>query len=90
MTKTELVDAVANCANVTKVEARRCIDCYHSAITGELSAGNKVALANFGTFAVTVRGARAGRNPQTGEVIHIRASKNVRFKPSKNLRERIE
>ena len=76
MNKTELVVAVAEQANMSKANAKAAVDAVLAAITEDLKAGNKVSIPGFGTFAVTERAARDGRNPRTGETIHIEASKS--------------
>ena len=87
MNKAQLIDAVASRADVSKAEAGRAVDATLSAISGSLSGGDSVSLVGFGTFNVRHRAARMGRNPQTGESIHIQASKSVGFKAGKALKE---
>ena len=89
MNKSELVNAVAQSADLPKAAAARAIDAMTATITGSLRAGNSVALVGFGSFNVKNRAARTGRNPQTGEVIKIKASKSVGFRPAKALKERL-
>lgn len=89
MTKTELVEAIAKSAGTTKADAQRCLDATISAISGALKKGQKVILIGFGTFSVSKRKARKGRNPQTGEEIKIPAMKVPRFTPGKSLKDAI-
>ena len=89
MKKVELVEAVAAKAGLTKADATRAIDAVFETITGALKAGDKVPVAGFGTFAVSKRAARDGRNPQTGEVVHIAARNAVTFKAGAALKESV-
>lgn len=89
MVKSDIVEFVAKCAGVTKSQARRCVDCYHNAIEEGLEKTGKVSMVGFGTFVKTRRKARKGRNPQTGEVIKIKAANVVKFKPGKKLKDAI-
>ncbi|MBQ5466852.1 MAG: HU family DNA-binding protein, partial [Muribaculaceae bacterium] len=73
MNKTELVNAIANDAKLTKVQAKAALEATLAAITGSLAKGDKVALIGFGTFAVVKKGARKGKNPRTGAEIKIAA-----------------
>ena len=75
MNKTELIDAVADEAEVSKAEAGRAVDAVISSITKALKKGDSVTLVGFGTFQVRKRAARTGRNPKTGDTIKIKASK---------------
>jgi len=85
--KAELIDAVAAKAELTKSDAASAVDAVFSTITKTLSGGNAVTLVGFGTFAVTDRAARTGRNPRTGEAITIPASKSPKFKSGKALKD---
>ena len=87
MNKAQLVDAVASSTDTTKAEAGRSVEATLGAIARSLSYGSDVSLVGFGTFKVRHRAARMGRNPQTGESIHIQASKSVGFKAGKALKE---
>lgn len=87
MNKAQLVDAVASSTDTTKAEAGRSVEATLGAIASSLSHGSDVSLVGFGTFKVRHRAARMGRNPQTGESIHIQASKSVGFKAGKALKE---
>ncbi|MCE1202668.1 MAG: HU family DNA-binding protein [Bacteroidia bacterium] len=85
MNKAELIDAIAAEANLTKVDAKKALDAFVAATTNALKAGDKVTLVGFGTFSVSARSARKGRNPQTGKEISISAKKVVKFKPGAEL-----
>ena len=87
MNKTELIDAVADEAEVSKAEAGRAVDAVISSITKALKKGDSVTLVGFGTFQVRKRAARTGRNPKTGDTIKIKASKNPAFKAGKALKD---
>jgi len=89
MKKVELVEAVAEATGLTKADATRAIDATFAAITGALKTGDKVPLVGFGTFAVSERSAREGRNPQTGETVKIPARKAVTFKAGSALKETV-
>jgi DNA-binding protein HU-beta len=85
MNKAELIAKVADDAGVTKTQANASLDSFIEAVTKTLKGGGKVTLVGFGTFSVSKRAARNGRNPQTGEVIKIKAKKVARFKAGKEL-----
>src|SRR5687767_11528087 len=85
MNKAELINKVADDAGVTKTQANAALDAFVEAVTKTLKGGGKVTLVGFGTFSVSKRAARNGRNPQTGEVIKIKARKVARFKAGKEL-----
>ena len=85
MNKVELINAVAEKADMTKVDARKAVDAVVDAIKEELKKDGKVALVGFGTMLVTKRNARQGRNPRTGKTIKIGAKKVVKFKPAANI-----
>jgi DNA-binding protein HU-beta len=89
MNKAEFVDAVADAAELSKMEAARAVDAMVGAITKALKKGDAVTLVGFGTFQVRDRGARTGRNPRTGDTINIAASKNPTFKAGKALRDAV-
>ena len=89
MNKTDLINEVAKVVS-TKKEAQEAVDCMLSSITGALKQGDAVTLVGFGTFKVTQRGARKGRNPQTGETISIKASKAPKFTAGKALKEAVK
>jgi len=85
--KAELVDRVAELTGYAKTQVAMTYDLLFELMSEALAEDDKVTVPNFGTFQVTARPARAGRNPATGEAITIAASKSVRFKVSKNLKE---
>ena len=87
MNKSELIDQVANAADLSKAAAGRAVDAALDAITGSLKQPEPVSLVGFGTFLVRERAARQGRNPQTGENIQIAASRAAAFKPGKALKD---
>ena len=89
MNKTDLIDAVASEADVSKAEAARVVDALIDSITRALKKGDTVTLVGFGTFQVRERAARSGRNPKTGETIKICASKNPAFKAGKALKDAV-
>ena len=89
MKKVELVEAVAAAAGLTKTDATKAIDATFAAITEALVKGDKVPLVVFGTFAVSERAAREGRNPRTGEVVKIAARKAVTFKAGTALKDAV-
>jgi len=90
MTKAELIAHVANDAKIKKADAEKAINSLIKAISKTLKGKGRLALAGFGTFAVTARKAREGRNPQTGKPIKIPATKVVKFKPGKALKELVK
>ena len=85
MNKAELVSKIADDAGLSKSQANSALDSFIDAVTRALKSGDKVTLVGFGTFAVSKRNARTGRNPQTGETIKIKAKKVARFKAGKEL-----
>ena len=89
MNKSDLVDAVASSADVTKASAGRAVDAVLDSIGDALGKGDTVSLVGFGTFSVSHRAATTGRNPRTGEAIQIAASKNAKFKSGKGLKEAV-
>lgn len=89
MTKAELVAAVAKQTKLTKADAERALNAFIDVAKKTLKKEGRLALAGFGTFVVTKRKARKGRNPQTGETIKIKARKVVRFKAAKALKEKL-
>jgi DNA-binding protein HU-beta len=89
MNKAELVEAMASEAGLSKADAKRALDAFISTTTGALKKGNRVALVGFGSFSVSQRSARKGRNPQTGKEINIKAKKVVKFKAGADLSGKI-
>jgi DNA-binding protein HU-beta len=89
MNKAELIGAVSEASEVSKADAGRAVDAVIDVITKALKKGDTVTLVGFGTFSVRKRAARQGRNPQTGETIKIKASKNPAFKAGKALKDAV-
>ncbi|MDH5229635.1 MAG: HU family DNA-binding protein [Gammaproteobacteria bacterium] len=89
MNKAELVETVAEEADISKAAASRALDAILGAMTKALQQGDQVSLVGFGTFAVKERSARKGRNPRTGEEISIAAAKVPGFKPGKALKDAV-
>ena len=89
MNKTELVAAIANNAEISKKDAEKALKAVVDVITDELKKGEKVQLVGFGTFEVSERAARTGRNPQTGKEMTIAASKAPKFKAGKALKDSV-
>jgi DNA-binding protein HU-beta len=85
MNKAQLVDSIANQANLTKADSKKALDAFINATSDALKKGDRVALVGFGSFAVSERSARTGRNPQTGQPIKISAKKVVKFKAGSEL-----
>ena len=89
MNKSELIDAIANSADISKADAGRALEAVVENITGTLKKGDSVSLVGFGTFSVKHRAARTGRNPQTGAEIQISASNVPGFKAGKALKDAV-
>ena len=89
MNKAELIDAIADDAELSKASAGRALDATIGTVTKALKKGDTVTLVGFGTFSVRKRAARTGRNPKTGEAIKIKASKVPGFKAGKALKDAI-
>jgi len=89
MNKTDLIAAVATASDLTKADATAATDAVFEAITGALKDGDTVQLVGFGSFGITERAAREGRNPRTGETIQIAASKTPKFKAGKGLKDTV-
>ncbi|MGQ0286621.1 HU family DNA-binding protein [Pasteurellaceae bacterium 22721_9_1] len=89
MNKTDLIDAIATAANLTKKDAKAALEATLGAITSSLKSGEPVQLIGFGTFKVSERKARTGRNPQTGAEIKIPASKVPAFVAGKALKDEV-
>jgi DNA-binding protein HU-beta len=90
MTRREMVDLVRSKAYCTKEGAESAVDALFAELTARLRRDGNTALPGFGSFKVSKRGARMGRNPRTGEALRIKASKSVRFKPAKALKEALQ
>ncbi len=89
MNKAQLIDAMAEGAGLSKVDAKKALDAFISATTDALKSGDRVALVGFGSLSVSERGARTGRNPQTGKEITIPAKKVVKFKAGAELSDAV-
>lgn len=89
MTKDEMIAVMATKSGITKKQAVQALDAFMSGITGQLRAGKKVSFSGFGTFSVSKRKPRAGRNPRTGAVINIPATKVPVFRAGSRLKEAI-
>ena len=89
MNKGQLIDKIAEGADMSKASAGRALEAITSAVTEELAQGNEVALVGFGTFKVSARAARKGRNPQTGAELQIAASNAPAFKAGKLLKDAV-
>jgi len=90
MTKAELVDNVADKVNLTKKQTEIIVNILFNSITEALSDGDKVELRGFGSFRIRARNPREGRNPKTGDTVHIPAKKVPFFKAGKELREMVD
>ncbi|OZI11657.1 HU family DNA-binding protein [Bacillus sp. FJAT-42315] len=90
MNKTDLINQVAEAAELSKKDATKAVEAVFDAIQNTLANGDKVQLIGFGNFEVRERSARKGRNPQTGEEIEIAASKVPAFKPGKALKDAVK
>ena len=89
MNKTELIAAIAEQAEISKKDAEKALKAFVDVVTEQLKEGEKVQLVGFGTFEVSERAAREGRNPQTGETMTIAASKAPKFKAGKALKDAV-
>jgi DNA-binding protein HU-beta len=90
MNKAELIEAIASNAKISKADAKKALDGFIDATTKALKKGDRVALVGFGSFSVTKRAARKGRNPQTGKEITIKAKNVVRFKAGAELSTKVK
>lgn len=89
MNKAELIDAIASDAGLSKADAKKALDGFVGATTNALKRGDRISLVGFGSFSVSNRAARQGRNPQTGQVIQIAAKNVVRFKAGSELSNKV-
>lgn len=89
MNKADLITKIAADAGITKVQAEKALSSITNSVTTTLKKGESVSLIGFGTFTVGQRAARSGRNPNTGAVIKIKATKVPKFRPGKSLREAV-
>ncbi|MBN2887453.1 MAG: HU family DNA-binding protein [Chromatiaceae bacterium] len=90
MNKSDIIEAMAEAADISKAAAGRALDAFTDSIAMTLKEGGSVSLIGFGTFSVKERAARTGRNPQTGATIEIKASKTPSFKAGKALKDAIQ
>jgi DNA-binding protein HU-beta len=90
MNKSDLIDAMAEAAEISKTSAARALDAFTESIAVALKGGDSVSIIGFGTFTVKERAARTGRNPQTGAAIEIPASKTPSFKAGKALKDAVQ
>lgn len=90
MNKAELIEAIASEAKLTKADAKRALDAFIKSTSESLMKGDRVALVGFGSFSVSSRAERTGRNPQSGAKITIPAKKVVKFKPGNELADSIK
>jgi DNA-binding protein HU-beta len=89
MNRAELIAKIADDAGIKKTEAEKALNSFIDGVTSALKKGQKVSLVGFGTFSVSERAARTGRNPRTGATINIAASRMPKFKPGKALKDAI-
>jgi len=90
MNKAELVEAMASDAGLSKADAKKALDAFINSTTNALKKGDRVALVGFGSFSVSTRAARKGRNPQTGKEIDIKAKNVVKFKAGADLQDKVQ
>jgi DNA-binding protein HU-beta len=90
MNKSDLIDAMAEAAEISKTSAARALDAFTESIAVALKGGDSVSIIGFGTFTVKERAARTGRNPQTGAAIEIPASKTPSFKAGQALKDAVQ
>lgn len=89
MNKTELIEAMANKAGLTKKDAEKALNAFTDTVASAMKNGDKIQLVGFGTFEVSKRAARSGRNPRTGETVEIAASVTPKFKVGKALKDAV-
>lgn len=85
MNKTELIDAISKSAGISKEQAKKALEAFLQSVETTLKNGGKVSLVGFGSWLISDKPAREGRNPRTGETVHIAAKKVVKFKPGSEL-----
>lgn len=90
MNKTQLVEKIAQQADLSKAKAAEALEAFIQTVTDNLSKNEEVSVVGFGTFTVSERAARAGRNPRTGEAIEIQASRLPKFRAGKTLKEAVK
>jgi DNA-binding protein HU-beta len=89
MNKSELVDAIASKSGLSKADSKRALEGFIASTEGALKKGDKISLVGFGSFSISNRAARTGRNPQTGKEIKIAAKKVVKFKAGADLSKKV-
>ena len=89
MNKGELIEKMASDAGISKAQAKSALESFTGSVSGALAGGNRVSLVGFGSFSVSRRNAREGRNPQTGATIQIAAKNVAKFKAGSDLNEKI-
>jgi DNA-binding protein HU-beta len=89
MNKADLIDAMAEDAGISKAAAKKALDSFVENVSGSLKKGNRISLVGFGSFSVSMRSAREGRNPQTGAAIKIPAKNVVKFKAGADLNSKV-
>ena len=90
MNKADLIGKIATGAKITKAQAALALNSFTSTVSGALKKGDKVTLVGFGTFSISKRAARKGRNPQTGKVLNIAAKKVAKFKAGSDLAKKVK
>ena len=90
MNKAQLIDAMAADASLTKADAKKALDAFINSTSGALKKGDRVALVGFGSFSISKRSARTGRNPRTGKEIKIAAKNVVKFKAGSELADKVK
>jgi DNA-binding protein HU-beta len=89
MNKSELIDAMASESGLTKADAKKALEGFVAATSEAMKAGDRISLVGFGSFSVSDRAARTGRNPQTGKEIQIAAKKVIKFKAGAELTDKV-
>jgi len=90
MNKSDLIDAIAQGAGLTKVQAAKAINTYHETVKKAMKKGDSVSLVGFGTYTTAQRKARTGRNPKTGAALKIKAARVPKFRPGKGLKDSVQ
>lgn len=90
MNKADIIDAMAEEAGISKAQAKKALDSFTNNVADTLAKGGRVSLVGFGSFSVSQRSAREGRNPQTGATIQIAAKNVARFKPGAELNDKLK
>lgn len=89
MNKAELIDAIANESGLSKADSKKALDAFVNATSAALRSNDRISLVGFGSFSVSERAARTGRNPQTGKEIQIASKKVIKFKAGSELTEKV-